>query len=166
VKTIYLDTNVFLKLFFEEALGKEQAEEIIFLAKQNKATIAISQWVLNECVAAVEKKKKEGKMGDREASEVLTGIADLVEGQIEEISLSLYPITEQVIIGSRATMMEINCEYATDALHLYVADKANCNYFVTADNTLYITLSRSRLKMKLIPINLFNDIDMSRLLAA
>jgi predicted nucleic acid-binding protein len=104
-------------------------------------------------------------MNDHEASEILTGIADMIEGQIEQINLSLYPISENVVIYSRVTIAETNCEHATDALHLYIADKANCDYFVTADHTLYSTLNNSHLKLKLIPINISNVSDMSRLLS-
>ena len=116
-------------------------------------------------MAAVERKKKEGKMNNHEASEVLTGVADMIEGQIEQINLSLYPISENVVINSRLTIAETNCVHAADALHLYTADKANCDYFVTADHTLYDTLTHSDLKQKLIPINISNPNDMSQLLS-
>ena len=102
-------------------------------------------------------------MTDHESSEILTGIADMVEGQIEQINLSLYPISEKVVIDSRMTIMETQCENAVDALHLYIADKANCDYFVTADNTLYNTLNESDLRQKLIPINIWKASDMSQL---
>jgi predicted nucleic acid-binding protein len=119
LKTIYLDTNVFLKLFFVEDFGKEQAEKITLLAKQNKATVAISQGVINECIAAVERKKNEGKITEHQIYEILTSIADTIEGNIEQINLSIYPISEKVIFGSRATIMDIHCSHATDALHIF-----------------------------------------------
>jgi predicted nucleic acid-binding protein len=147
-------------------MGNEQAEQIVLQAKQYRSRIAISQWVLNECIAAVERKKKEGKMNDREASEVLTGIADIMEGQLEETEFSLYPVSENVVIDSRRTMTQTHCVYASDALHLYTADKANCDYFVTADHILYSTLANSVLKTKLVPINISNTSEMSRLLSA
>lgn len=104
-------------------------------------------------------------MSNHEASEILTGIADIIEGQIEQVNLSLYPISEDVVIDSRLTITETNCEYAADALHLFIADKANCEYFVTADHILYDTLSNCDLKLKLVPISISNASDMSRLLS-
>jgi predicted nucleic acid-binding protein len=160
VKTVYLDTNVILKLFFEEDLGREQAEAIALLAKQNKVKIAISQWVINECVAAVQRKKNKRKMTARNASEILTGIANMIEGKIEDINLSLYPITERVIDDSRTTVMETECETAGDALHVCVADKAKCDYFVTADKPLYDSLRNCSVNRRLIPLYILCESDM------
>jgi len=127
VKDIYLDTNVLLRLF-EDKAGKENAEKIVLLAKQDKVRLAISEWVINECVGGVQRKRNENKLTKQEAAEILTGIADLVEGKIEEVNLTLYPVTERVIRDSVTTIQEVRCNTAGDAIHVYVADRANCNY--------------------------------------
>lgn len=135
----------------------------MILARQNKARIAISQWVINESVAAVQRKKNEGKITDRQASEILTGIADTIEGKLENINLSLYPISEKEITDSRITIYETKCPHAPDALHIYVADKANCIHFVTADEQLADVLKKSPLKHKLITVHVGTSNDLSKL---
>jgi predicted nucleic acid-binding protein len=127
----------------------------VLLARQNKARLAISQWVINECISVVQRKKNDVDITDHEAFEILTSITDLIEGKIEEADLSIYPISENVITSSRATIMDIECNTAADALHVYVADKSGCDYFVTADNNLAMIMKKNRsLSQKLIPINL------------
>ena len=148
MKDVYLDTNVLLRLY-EDKPGKEIAEKIVLLAKQEKVRLAISEWVINECVGAVQRKRNENKLTAHEASEILTGIADLVEGKIEEVNLSLYPVSERVIRGSVATIQEVRCNSAGDAIHVYIADRANCNYFVTADKGLASRIKSSGLRHKL-----------------
>jgi predicted nucleic acid-binding protein len=165
VKRVYLDTNVVLKLFPKDEAGKEQAEKIALLAKQNKITLCISQWVINECVAAVDRKKKEGGITDRQASEILTDIADMIEGHIEKMNVSLYPITEEVILDSRTMIMEAHCN-SSDALHLYVSDKSDCDYFVTADIQLALSIKNSKLGYRLKTVNIWEEADMKRFLSS
>jgi predicted nucleic acid-binding protein len=106
LKKIYLDTNIFLKLFEKEESGKEKAERIILLAKRNKAIVAISQGVINESFAAVERKVIDSKITDRDASKIVTGIADMIEGKIEQINLSLYPIMT-FLVSSISSIMSL-----------------------------------------------------------
>jgi predicted nucleic acid-binding protein len=159
VKDIYLDTNVLLRLF-EDKAGKENAEKIVLLAKQDKVRLAISEWVINECVGGVQRKRNENKLTKQEAAEILTGIADLVEGKIEEVNLTLYPVTERVIRDSVTTIQEVRCNTAGDAIHVYVADRANCNYFVTADKGLASRIKNSGLRHKLVAVDIDELSDM------
>jgi predicted nucleic acid-binding protein len=85
----------------------------------------------------------------------------MIEGKIEQINLSLYPISEQVIFGSRGTIFDVHCKNAADALHVYVADKSNCNYFITADIVLANVLKNSNLGYKLVTVDFTNTNDMS-----
>lgn len=153
MKDIYLDTNVLLRLF-EDKTGKENAEKIVLVAKQDKVRLAISEWVINECVGGVQRKRNENKLTKQEAAEILTGIADLVEGKIEEVNLTLYPVTERVIRDSVNTIQEVRCNTAGDAIHVYVADRANCNYFVTADKGLASRIKNSGLRHKLVAVDI------------
>lgn len=159
MKDIYLDTNVLLRLF-EDKAGKENAEKIVLLAKQDKVRLAISEWVINECVGGVQRKRNENKLTKQEAAEILTGIADLVEGKIEEVNLTLYPVTERVIRDSVTTIQEVRCNTAGDAIHVYVADRANCNYFVTADKGLAGRIKNSGLRHKLVAVDIDELSDM------
>ena len=59
MKRVYLDTSAFIKLFVEEQDG-ETVQGIAFLANQNKITIVLSDWVLNESVGVVAKKFRKG----------------------------------------------------------------------------------------------------------
>lgn len=159
MKDIYLDTNVLLRLF-EDKSEKENAEKIVLLAKQDKVRLAISEWVINECVGGVQRKRNENKLTKQEAAEILTGIADLVEGKIEEVNLTLYPVTERVIRDSVTTIQEVRCNTAGDAIHVYVADRANCNYFVTADKGLASRIKNSGLRHKLVAVDIDELSDM------
>ena len=76
MKEVYIDTNVILRLY-ENKSGKEDAEKIVLLARQGKIRLAISEWVINECVAAVQNKRNKNIIS-KEA-----GIADLIEGNDE-----------------------------------------------------------------------------------
>lgn len=105
-------------------------------------------------------------MTDREASKILTGIADMMEGELEHVNLALYPITERVIMDSRTTILDTECENAADALHIHVADKANCLYFLTADKPLAETLKNSHLKHKLVAIHIQTRNDLLLLFTA
>lgn len=158
MKDVYLDTNVLLRLY-ENKSGKENAERIMLLAKKDKIRLAISEWVINECVAAVQRKRNESKLTKKEAAEILAGVADLVEGKIEEVNLSLYPVTENVVRNSLVTIQNIACQSAGDAIHVFTADKTNCNYFITADKGLASRIKGSGLRYKLeaVDIDELND---------
>jgi predicted nucleic acid-binding protein len=135
----------------------------VLLARENKARLAISQWVINECVGAAQRKKNNNELSKHEVFEILTGITDLIEGKIEEADLSIYPISEDVITSSRTTIKDMECNTASDALHVYVADKSGCNYFITADNNLAMTMKKNgSLIQNLIPININEPDDMSK----
>jgi predicted nucleic acid-binding protein len=159
VKDIYLDTNVLLRLY-ENKPGKENAERFVLLAKQDKIKLAISEWIINECVAAVQKKRNEDKLTEKEAAEILAGIADLLEGKIEEVNLSLYPVTERVVRNSLLTIQAVKCQSAGDAIHVYTADKTNCHYFVTADKGLASKIKNSNIRHKLVAVDIdeLNDV--------
>jgi predicted nucleic acid-binding protein len=158
VKDVYLDTNILLRLY-ENKSGTEDAEKIVRLAKQDKIRLAISEWVINECVAAVQRKRNSNEISEREASEILAGIADLLEGKIEEVNLTLYPVTETVIRNSLVIIQDVMCNSANDAIHVYTADKTRCNYFITADKPLANQIKKSKLKHRLtaVDINDLND---------
>jgi predicted nucleic acid-binding protein len=132
----------------------------VLLAKQDKVRLAISEWVINECVGGVQRKRNENKLTKQEAAEILTGIADLVEGKIEEVNLTLYPVTERVIRDSVTTIQEVRCNTAGDAIHVHVADRANCNYFVTADKGLASRIKNSGLRHKLVAVDIDELSDM------
>lgn len=52
---VYLDTSAFFKLFLPEE-GYDQVERILTSARDGKLQVVISEWVVNEATAAVEKK--------------------------------------------------------------------------------------------------------------
>ena len=150
MKRVYLDTSAFIKLFVEEQDG-ETVQGIASLANQNKITIVLSDWVLNESVGVVAKKFRKGLVDRKEASEILTNIADMLEGVIERWNIESYSITEDVIIGSRIIIQDVY-PHASDALHLFVAIVTKCDYFVTADRKLALAIRDS--VPRLMPINI------------
>jgi predicted nucleic acid-binding protein len=159
LKEVYIDTNVILRLY-ENKSGKEDAEKIVLLARQGKIRLAISEWVINECVAAVQNKRNKNIISKEEAAEHLAGIADLIEGKIEEVNLSLYPVTEDVVRNSLITIQDVRCHSAGDAIHVYTADKSHCDYFVTAEEDLSNKIKVSNLGHRLSAVNIgdLNDL--------
>jgi predicted nucleic acid-binding protein len=157
VKTLYLDTSAFIKLFIQEDLASETIEQIVLLAKQNKILIVISEWVTNESVAVVAKKLKKGDITRSEASEILNSIANAIEGSIEQLNLKLYAVSEEVVIGSRAVIQRVHPN-ASDALHLYIAEAANCDYFITADKALVDAIKKNMQEMVPVDIGILDDV--------
>lgn len=153
MKDVYLDTSVILGLY-EKRPRKENAEKFVLLAKQEQIRLAISEWVINECVGAVQRKRNENKLTKGEAAEILAGIADLLKGKIEEANLLLYPVTANIVRNSIATIQAVACQNAGDAIRVYTAYKTNCHYFVTGDEGLANKIKSSNLRHKLVAVDI------------
>lgn len=153
MKSIYLDTSAFLKPFLPSETGIESVEKILDLARNKKISIIISEWVVNESIATVQRKVRERKLSKNDASKVLTGIADLLEDTLQYNNVKSYAISHIVVLSSRAVIQQYQVN-AADALHVVIAEAADCDYFVTADKQLVTALRKSKSKIKSIDINI------------
>jgi predicted nucleic acid-binding protein len=156
--TVYLDTNVFLKFFLEhEESNIEIAQKLDSFAKENKIRLAISDWVINEIMAVIDRKVKENKIKDNDAYHILNKIIYL----IEESFVICYPVERTHILTSRGLIQELRMTNASDALHVITVFLSDCNYFISADKDLINILKINSLKFDFVPISFFekNDID-------
>jgi predicted nucleic acid-binding protein len=88
----------------------------------------------------------------------------MLEGSLENTNISLYPINEKVILGSRTTIMETGC-HSGDAIHLYTCDEAYCDYFITADKELTTLIRNSKLTYRLKVVDTGEDKDVENFLS-
>jgi predicted nucleic acid-binding protein len=102
------------------------------MARENKISLVISEWVVNECIWAVQKKILDNKISKHDAFIIINHIADIIEEGLEQGFLTSYAINEQIVIGSRLIIQEINLN-ASDSLHIFIAGVSECEYLVTAD---------------------------------
>jgi predicted nucleic acid-binding protein len=158
--TIYLDTNVFLKLFIEKGEKKvEIVQRLDSFTKEKKIKLAISDWVINETMAVIERKIKENRIDKQEGFHILNKIIYL----IEEEFLILYPIKRDHIQSSRAIIQDLKMSNASDALHIITVFLSDCNYFISADYELMNTLKTNSSKLDFIPISFYDKDDIDKL---
>lgn len=152
MKTVYLDTSAFLKPFLTSEPGVESIEKILDLARNNKVGIVISEWVVNESIATVERKVKDKRIKGKDAFNLVTGIADLLEDVLQNTSVKSYATSNKVVLGSRVSIQRYHIN-AADALHVVVAEAADCDYSVTADKAMVAALKKSKSRVKPVYIN-------------
>lgn len=130
MKRVYLDTSVFFKIFFNES-GKEEVDRIVLLAKDRKIQIVISEWVVNESFAIVEKKVLKGLINNVDAHDIMVLIADFLEESYKSETIISYQIKDKEILASRIIIQNLHTN-ASDSLHAYIAIMSNCDHFVSA----------------------------------
>jgi predicted nucleic acid-binding protein len=157
VKRVYLDTSVFFKIFFDEN-GKETIDRIILLAQDKKIQIIISEWVINEAIATVEKKVLKGKISNDDAHDILFAIAEFLEQSYSSGIVVSYVINEKVVTPSRNIIESLHVN-ASDALHLHVAIISDSNYFISNDKELNATIKGSRLSVIPIDLSIKDDVE-------
>lgn len=139
MKRVYLDTSVFFKIFFDEP-GKEEVDRIVLLAKDKKIQIIISEWVVNEAFATIEKKVTKGLINKTEAHSIMVAIADFLEESYDSGIIISYQIKDKEILASRIIIQNLHTN-ASDSLHAYIATMSKCDYFISADKELNLQLS-------------------------
>lgn len=139
MKRVYLDTSVFFRIFFDEP-EKDTIHRIVRLAEEKKIKIVISEWVINESLAAIEKKISKGKIDNTDAYDTLLSIAKFLEECYKNGTVISNPINEDVVLTSKIMIQTLRIT-ASDALHVHVALASNCSYFVSADRGLCTQMS-------------------------
>lgn len=124
------------------------------MAKQQRLSLVVSEWVVNECIWAAQKKYLDNKVGKQEAYIIVNAIADMIEEGLNAGYLTSYAISEKAVINSRIMIQEV-CVNASDALHVFIAYVSGCDYFVTGDAEL-ITQMKFRLP-QITPLYIFDD---------
>ncbi|MGD1838619.1 MAG: PIN domain-containing protein [Nitrososphaeraceae archaeon] len=163
IKKIYLDTNVFLKLFLDESESNiiQQLEE---LTNNDKVILVISDWVLNECIAVIERKIIEKKIRKKEAFHILNTIIILIEEKLRHSNLELYTIERKHIIGSRIIIQDLNLINASDALHVFIVFVSESNTFLSADISLVNALKKKTKILTFTTIDFNNQKEIKKLM--
>lgn len=134
MKTVYFDTSALFKIFVEEE-ASGVAETIVGLAKDQKIKIVLSDWVINESIALVDKYRRKGKLDKIKIQQILSEIVDMLEGKIQYSHFTFYAVSEQIVIDSREIITDFHLS-ASDAIHVYIAQRVNCDCIVSADKDL------------------------------
>lgn len=136
MKKIYLDTSAFFKVFVEEERETSDTLERIFaLVREKKISIVLSDWVINESFALVDKNKQNGRITQAEAQEILSELVSMIKDKTQYETITFYSITEKIVVASRFVIQEYHIA-ASDALHVFISAAAECHCFVSADKKL------------------------------
>lgn len=132
---IYLDSSAYVKIFKRER-GSKLAKQLILLAESNdRIRIFLSYWVINETIAAIDKtQNRRGKIRDtRKEIIIATILKKLID--YSESNIVVVPLNHRFARDSVNYIYKFNIS-ADDALHVFVANKNHCKYFVCKDNYL------------------------------
>ena len=105
----------------------------------------ISEWVINEAQATIEKKIKEG-LQRSEGHYILFTIANFLEDNYPSKKVISYAINEKVVITSRIIIQDLHI-HASDALHVLIGTQSGSDYFITADYDLSKAIKIAGLNM-------------------
>jgi predicted nucleic acid-binding protein len=148
---IYVDTSAYVKTYLKEP-GSDNVEAIFNLARQStKIRIYMSYWVINEAIAVIYRRYNHKPQTERDVliSTILNLVAD-AKSNIIVVSINQNSIKETIGYISKYHLR------AGDALHLCIANKFRCNYFITADHD-FMSLGLSNLQV--LDIQSHKDID-------
>lgn len=130
MKSVYLETTAFFKVFVEDT-GNQYAERLILLAKEGKVRLVLSDWVINETIAKIEENLRSRTITIQETQAILSEITEMIRGRVQYSHFTFYAIDERVIIESRVTIQDLDLN-AAEALHVYVAHQSGCDAFISA----------------------------------
>ena len=157
MRKIYLDTSAFFKIFVEEE-ASETVERLIGLARDKKISIVISDWVINESLALVDENLRKNRISPTEAQCILSELIDMIQGRIQYENFTVYPITDNVVIGSRFVIQDYHIP-ASDALHIFIAGGAKCDCLISADEKLVKQLTTGSPKLIAFNVRISDDVE-------
>jgi len=158
VKKVYLDTSAFIKIFVEEdRQTSDIVERIIDLARNKKIIIILSDWVINESFAVIDKNKQNGKITKSETQQILSELVSMLKAEIQYETFTIYSITEKIVVASRYIIQDYHIA-ASDALHVFISASAECDCFVSADKKLERRLTTGIHKLVACDIGIKKDV--------
>lgn len=152
MKRVYLDTSAFFKIFFSDEEASQVVQRIVTFADDNKIQIVISEWVINEVLAAIEKKVQRGKVTSKGAHDIIFAMANFLEDRYIRKTVVSYAINEDVVLNARQVIEKVYINNAADALHVLIANRSRCDYFISADKELNTTIEVNRLGIAVIDV--------------
>jgi predicted nucleic acid-binding protein len=144
VKSIYLDTSAFVKRFSRER-GSEVADTLFALCNAGEVKIVISSWVINESIAAIDRKFRRREISIAERDKCISTLIEQADLLAKDGSLAIIPVEQANVNGSLEFVINGHLS-ADDALHLFSAVISSCKMFVAADKLLVKAATGSNLQ--------------------
>lgn len=131
----YFDSSAYAKIFAQEP-GSDDAGLLFRLAHDGRLQIYMSRWVINETIAAIDRKERRKEFRMDERNRILaTIITHAIQFSEENRAVKFVPVTDEIVSRSKDIIMEYRIG-ADDSLHLYTAFAKDCQYFVCCDSKL------------------------------
>jgi predicted nucleic acid-binding protein len=134
VKLIYLDTSAYLKEFAREQ-GAEAIATLFELCEKGKIHLLISEWAINEGIAAVDRKLRRGEITLKERDGITSEILRVTRDLALTTNLILLPVESSLVSSSVRLITERHLS-ADDSLQLFSALAGGAEMLVSADPRL------------------------------
>jgi predicted nucleic acid-binding protein len=137
---VYLDSSAYVKAFQREK-GSSLVKRLFETAeKTNSVKIFLSYWVINESVSVIDRTQRQRTRPQRKRmtnKRKETIIATILKKIIDysESNIAVVPLNHKFVRDSVNYIHKYNIS-ADDALHIYVAYRSRCKYFVCKDDYL------------------------------
>jgi predicted nucleic acid-binding protein len=96
----------------------------------------MSAWVINEAIAAIDRKHRRGELREYERNRIIaTIITHAIQFAGNETAIKFIPVADEIVSKSKDIIMNYHLS-ADDSLHLYTAFAKDCVFFVHRDDKL------------------------------
>lgn len=134
MKLIYLDTSAYLKEFAREK-GSDAIAKLFDLCGNGEIKLLISEWTVNEGMAAIDRKLRRDEITIGERDEIIHEVLRVTRDLALTTNLILIPV-ESVLVTSSVRLITEKHLSADDSLQLFSALTAEVDIFVSADSRL------------------------------
>jgi len=134
VKLVFLDTSAYLKEFTKEP-GSDAISALFESCENGKVQLAISEWAINEGLAAIDRKHRRGEMTIEERNKIIPEVLRKTRSLALTTNFILVPV-ESAAVSSSARLITERHLSADDSLQLFSALVAEAQSFVSADSRL------------------------------
>jgi predicted nucleic acid-binding protein len=87
------------------------------------------------------KTREKAKSTESETQQILSELVSMIKSEVQYENFTFYPITDKIVISSRFVIQDYNIA-ASDALHVFIAAAAECDYFISTDKKLVLQLTK------------------------
>lgn len=132
---VYLDSSAYVKAFKRER-GSSFVKKLLETAeKSSHVKLFLSYWTINESISVIDKTQHQRDKITKERKEII--IATILKKIIDysESNIVVIQLNHKFVRDSVNYIYKYNIS-ADDALHVYIARKNNCKYFICKDNYL------------------------------
>jgi len=144
VKLVFLDTSAYLKEFAREQ-GSDAIAALFESCENGKVHLMISEWAINEGIAAIDRKNRRGEMTIGERDKIIPEVLRKTRSLALTTNFILIPV-ESAVVSSSARLITQRHLSADDSLQLFSALAAEAELFVSADSRLNEAASSEGMK--------------------